>query len=86
MLRTDLREEVTNKCFTCLLLSAEQGQNPHYLQPKIRFRSLNSERDTHVLKLQNRCSSRLIEFPVCSYYERASAASGASSFAFKGKI
>ena len=41
MLRTDLREEVTNKYFTGLLLSAEQDQNPLYLQPKIHFRSLN---------------------------------------------
>ena len=35
MLRNDLREEVT-------VLSAEQDQNPHYLQPEIRFRSLNA--------------------------------------------
>ena len=33
---------VTNKYFTCLLLSAEKDQNPHYLQPKISFRSLNA--------------------------------------------
>ena len=32
----------TNKYFNCLLLSAEKDQNPHYLQPKIRFRSLNA--------------------------------------------
>ena len=28
---------------------------------------LQSEHDTHVLEIQNRCSSRFIEFPVCSY-------------------
>ena len=39
MLRNVLSEEVTNKHFTCLLLSAEQDKNLHYLQPKIRFRS-----------------------------------------------
>ena len=42
MLRNDLSEEVTNKHFTCLLLSAEQDQDLHYLQPKIRVRSLNA--------------------------------------------
>ena len=42
MLRNDLRDEVTNKYFTRPLLIAEQDQNPHYLQPKIRFRSLNA--------------------------------------------
>ena len=42
MLRNDLREEVTNTYFTRLLLSAEQDQNPQYLQPKMSFRSLNA--------------------------------------------
>ena len=42
MLRNDLREEVTNKYFTRLLLSAEQDQNLQYLQPKMSFRSLNT--------------------------------------------
>ena len=42
MLRSDLREHFTNKYFTRILLSTEQDQNPHYLQPKIRFRDLNA--------------------------------------------
>ena len=35
---------LTNKYFTRIFLTAEQDQNLHYLQPKIRFRSLNAIR------------------------------------------